>query len=439
MSRLEDDLQRVLHQRADGDYLTGADTMLDQVHIGAKRLHRRRVGAAVLSTLALVTAGAGIALGGGNLTNTTPPVVDQTITPVPSVTTTTGPALPSVPPGQIVSPGVQKPPVGGRTTSTPPPSTIGTPPPSTGTTQTTQPQSGPVVSGFTPTGIRPRGTGTFWVVGTADCDGTQCSPVLVTRDGGATYDLAGIPPGHHHTVGGSDDYLWVYGSSGFYASTDGGRTWKRPGPDPGWVTKTFSTSGAPVVIVNDGGKPKMMQSGGTAFHPVEQGLERPDDRSHWGRAVSSGRVGDEIAVTVSNTNHAPRPTGCTATADASQVSVVNDVIWLLCPAGSYFSVLRSTDAGLTWTTVVKNVRGTSGMGLAARSASTVVVGMSSGWGLRVITAGGSVREVRIPGVLDAGSVHFQTADVGYLVDGDSGYRTTDGGLTWSQLPFTGFR
>jgi hypothetical protein len=65
--------------------------------------------------------------------------------------------------------------------------------------------------------------------------------------------------------------------------------------------------------------------------------------------------------------------------------------------------------------------------------------MSSGWGLRVITAGGSVREVRIPGVLDAGSVHFQTADVGYLVDGDSGYRTTDGGLTWSQLPFTGFR
>jgi len=435
VSGLEDDLKRVLEQRADGDYVTGADTMLERVHSGAQRLHRRRVGAAVLCTLALVAAGAGVALGGGNLTNTTPPVVTQTTTAVPSNGPTTAP--PSVPASQ----GVQKPPVGGRTTGTTsaPPTGSTTPRPSTGTT-TTRPPSGPVVTGFQPSAIRARGAGTFWAVGRADCDGKPCSPVLVSRDGGQSFSVAGVPPGDHHTVGGDGDYLWVYGSSGFHHSYDGGRTWARPGPDPGWVTRTFNTSGPPVIVVNDGGKPKLLQGGGIPyFREIEKGLERPDDWSHWGRAVASGRVGDTIAVTVSNTNHVPRPTGCKATADASQVSVVGDVIWLLCPAGSYFSVLRSADAGLTWTTVAKNVRGTSGMGLAARSASTVVVGMNSGWGLRVITSGGSVREVRIPGVLDAGSVHFQTADVGYLVDRDSGYRSTDGGLTWSKLLFTGFR
>lgn len=437
MTGLDDDLRRILHDRADGDYLTGSDDMLGRVHTGAKRLHRRRVGSAVLGSLAIVVAGAGVALGGGNLMNSNPDVVaPTTMTPTATVATSGTTTAPPTQPSQPNSTDSASPPVGGgtRTTSTEP----------TSTADSSRPpaqRQGPVITGFEPRSVRPSGSGKLWVLGRGSCDGKECSPILVSSDGGRSFALDSVVPADVHTLGTDGaSYRWVYGTSGFLDSSDSGKTWtRRPKPSPGWVSQTFNDGGTPAFFLRDASRNQLWQGGGIPyFYRLNEPLDRIDDRARQAMTVVSGDKGGTIAVTVSNSNHQPRPTGCkTDPKTPSKVGTYGSTVWLWCPAGSTASVLLSTDRGLHWKTVATGLPAYPTTNVAA-SGSALVIGMHSGWGLRIVSTSGSVREVKVPGLLQADNLHFQTGSVGYL-SSDGIYRTTDGGSSWTKLSFRDFQ
>lgn len=79
-----------------------------------------------------------------------------------------------------------------------------------------------------------------WVLGATPCKTGQCTAVATTRDGGRNWSAAGAPPTPLAPPGGAGvteirfadaRHGWAFGPS-FYATSDGGRTWRKA-PLPG--------------------------------------------------------------------------------------------------------------------------------------------------------------------------------------------------------------
>jgi hypothetical protein len=430
MSDLENDLKRVLRQRADGDHVTGPEAMLGRVEKGAARLHRRRVAAVALSTLAIVTAGATVALSAGNLTNTNPQVVGPTTSPTPGTSQST--TVPTLRPPQTVSP-----PIGGIPSNTA--STGPTTLPSSPTTQPTATRTvvpGVVVTDFQVSDVAAYGANTIRVLGTAQCDGLQCYPVLVSTDGGKTFQYDGTVPGQVYSFGFDGINRWAQGpGKTVWQSWDAGKTWEKH-IAPGAVQDAFGR-GTPVLRI--GGK--LYQGGGLPyFYPIEERFERVDDYSVWGRAVVSGDDNGTIGVTVSNSDHVPRPTGCKTTSTLTEVSAgPGDVIWLMCPTADGPVLRLSTDAGRTWRVVPAKVpRLGSVTQIAAVSATSALFYTGPTSKATLVSAGGATREVVITGLAQVDELFFQTSQIGYAAGLSQLHRTTDGGKTWQRIRFDGF-
>ncbi|MFC0628370.1 WD40/YVTN/BNR-like repeat-containing protein [Kribbella deserti] len=446
MSDLEKDLKRVLHDKADGDYVTGSDVMLHRVAKGAVRLHRRRVGAAVLSTLAVVTAGTTLALNLGNITDANPPVVANTTTPT---TTPTGssdsPVKPSTAPTGGSSDG---PPVGGspppntttttNTTPTSPTSTPTTP----GVKPTVPPVGGVTVTDFGYHGASTNGSNTIRVVGSGKCNGVECYPILVSVDGGKSFQYEESAPGQAHDLGVKGDYWWVSGGSQttIWSTHDSGKTWTKK-TAPGVIRRIYGQGRTPVMKIGTGSDMRLYAAG-DFFERIEPALGSVHDYSLWGRGVAVGDVNGEIGVTVSNSDHKPRMTGCKTNAIESRVSSgPGDVIWLMCPtSASVAPTLKvSTDAGRTWKTVAANVpRPGSVNHIAAISATEAIYYAGPTSKATLVRADGSTQGIVLTGLASPAELYFQTSSVGYASGDGRLLRTTDSGRTWNRVTFPAF-
>ncbi|RKS76909.1 hypothetical protein BZB76_2276 [Actinomadura pelletieri DSM 43383] len=94
-----------------------------------------------------------------------------------------------------------------------------------------------------------------WVLGTVPCPAGRCTAVVTTRDGGATWSAVGAPPAPLAPPGeagitkirfADDRHGWAFGPS-FYATSDGGRTW-REAPTPGDGRRVLSLAADAGVI-----------------------------------------------------------------------------------------------------------------------------------------------------------------------------------------------
>jgi hypothetical protein len=130
--------------------------------------------------------------------------------------------------------------------------------------------------------------------------------------------------------------------------------------------------------------------------------------------------------------------GCSADIGLGTLSGGRGAVWLTCPVGTSDLVFRSTDDGHSWSKVP--VSGDAGRHVVGAIDATHAA-ISTATGLAVVGSDGTLKAAQLPsGVATSGwtyigftgSTHgFAVTDTGQLL------RSTDGGLTWNIVKFTG--
>jgi photosystem II stability/assembly factor-like uncharacterized protein len=346
-------------------------------------------------------------------------------------------------------------------------------------------------------GANPGGSGSFdapdgataFVMGTS-IDGSAVA-VMVTHDGGRTWTNATVDDaggGPSAVVAVDDQVVWFVGGvapsvgpdSYLVASTDGGRTWHER-----WPTATprpvsalsfvSPTTGFGTGIVGDGEAVVRTDDGGVTWRLVGQ-LPKPAlPASAEGGAQTLSSVDTETgwALTAGGL-YATRDGGATWTAVALPAGIAPPVAVafrdpldgcvLATDATDFFHALATSDGGRTWADVPGGQAavqgcawGDAGAGLVASADSNlgpkapgpgglVVVEGTDAWVpsqgaiLRTANSGASWQAITWsqatgPQLAGAIALTFGSPEDGWLLTGDGHLlRTTDGGLTWSELP-----
>lgn len=262
-----------------------------------------------------------------------------------------------------------------------------------------------IPGGFRPLSFTAVSERDFWVLGSVPCQRGMCAAIVRTADGGKSFQTVNAPslPTSGTTpelrfADRRDGFAFIRWSGLFYATHDGGASWRR------------LTLGRILGFAS---------GAGNVYVVTSRQLERsPVSVNSW-RAQSLPFAADGSALDL----------------EAHQAS-----LWLLGTRRSGFpfrdALARSQDAGQTFRTGAGPCTPGLGGELAPTSASDVwavcPTGMLAGaW--RSTNGGISFARLRTPQLVNSAQLAPASADVAILARGGNTrlLRTTDGGKTWS--------
>ncbi len=404
-------------------------------------------GGAVLAVLAAVTA-CGAA---GDTPAADSPAPPATPASAPAGTGSATPATTSAarPSGQ---PSTAAPVRVDPTTTAPPTTPPTTPPPPRGTGPRTAaaapPDTGggaPLPAGFVPAAFSATSTDRWFVVGTDPRDRVE---LVTTADGGNSWQSRPLPAAARGPVGGegqpgiafSDaDHGLVTVGGGFWATTDGGRTWANGGPGNAEVLQVAAGPGVGYALLHTASGGYFLGRAAAGSVDLQQALGANRFTTTVPHLATSGTTvvvvsGDRTLRSTDNGRTFASSRGpCTADL-GGHVAAAGSAVVAWCATGMQGGGFVSTDRGATFS------RTGAGGGNGAAAAPT---GSGSGFvyaaedGLRVTDRTGTGRAAR-GGIGTVGWVGFSTPRTGFAIasaDGspDQLWRSVDGGLTWSRV------
>jgi photosystem II stability/assembly factor-like uncharacterized protein len=339
------------------------------------------------------------------------------------------------------------------------------------------PTGGPVPAGFEPASFTAVGDSDYWLLGSVPCRTGRCSAILRTTDGGSSF--AGIPAPRLTAAGADaaaaatptlrfadrlDGFAFITGAGGvFYATHDGGATWRRLALG---AVLAFATGGGNAYAVTARCSPQrctayrfersqtsadVWRGAAVPFAPDSPVLDLAAHGSNvWllgTLAAQSSSGKDELALsTDGGGTFVTRPGPCVPGLGGALAPTSATVVWAVCPTGMSAGAWRSIDGGATFTRLTTPPLVNSAA-LAPASQDTAVLARN-GVGsqlLRTTDAGATWSSPSTPGAAtyvpwigftdaDVGAALVQTGyDASAKIAHQSLWRTTDGGATWSTV------
>jgi photosystem II stability/assembly factor-like uncharacterized protein len=318
----------------------------------------------------------------------------------------------------------------------------------------------PVPRGFQPLSFTAVSERDFWLLGNVPCHGGRCSAIVRTTDGGNSFAAVHAPalPTSGTTpelrfADRLDGFVFIRWRGLFYATHDGGATWRKL--TLGRVIGFATGAGYAYVVTSR----RLLYSRVSANAWHARPLPFPSDGSPLDLEAHRARLwllgtrpnngpsrNDELA----RSDDAGRTfvTGagpCVPGLGGELAPTSTRVVWAICPTGMLGAASRSTNGGVTFVRL-RTPQLVNSAQLAAASAGTAVLDRGVGGRLlRTTDAGRTWKAPKTParatdivwvGFTDArvGSALVQTGyDAATKAERTALWRTTDGGRTWSKV------
>jgi photosystem II stability/assembly factor-like uncharacterized protein len=316
-----------------------------------------------------------------------------------------------------------------------------------------------VPAGFEPISFTAVSERDFWLLGTVPCHGRRCTAIVRTTDGGRTFAALHAPalPTSGNTpelrfADRLDGFAFVRWRGLFYATHDGGATWRRlrlgrvlgfaTGAGNAYLVTSRRLERSRVSVDAWHAEPVPFPSDGS---PLD--LEaRQANLWLLGTRRATIPIHDELARSQDGgRTFETSPAPCTPGLGGELAPTSATVVWAVCPTGMLAGAWRSTNGGISFARL-RTPQLVNSAQIAPASATTAVLDRGVRGRLHRTTDGGRTwRPARTAGrATDVIWVGFTDARVGAAVV-QTGYdesakseltelwRTTDGGATWSRV------
>jgi photosystem II stability/assembly factor-like uncharacterized protein len=308
-----------------------------------------------------------------------------------------------------------------------------------------------VPSGFQPLSFTAVSERDFWLLGTVPCRRGGCTAAVRTTDGGKTFTTINAPalPSSGYTpelrfADRHDGFAFVRWRGLFFATHDGGATWRRlrlgrvlgfaTGARTVFVATARRLESSPVSANAWRARPLPFPSDGSPLDLEAHGA------SLWLLGTRQGDVShDELAQSKDSGRTFVTASGpCIAGLGGELASTFGDAVWAVCPTGMLAGAWRSTNGGISFVRL-RTPQLVNSAQIAPASPTTAVLARGGNAALLCTTDGGKTwRKARTPrrvasiffvGFTDArvGAALVQTGATSQL------WRTTDGGASWSNI------
>jgi photosystem II stability/assembly factor-like uncharacterized protein len=317
-----------------------------------------------------------------------------------------------------------------------------------------------VPAGFEPVSFTAVSERDFWLLGTVPCHGSRCTAIVRTKDGGRSFAAVHAPalPTSGNTpelrfADRLDGFAFIPWRGVFYATHDGGASWRRLalGRVLGFAT------GAGNVYVVTSRRLEYSRVFANAWH------SRPLPFTSDGSAIGLAAHGANLWLLGTRPSNGPSANDELArSSDAGRTFITGagpcvpglggelaptspHVVWAVCPTGMSAGAWRSTDGGISFARLRTPPLVNSAQ-LAPASASTAVLARGVGSRLLRTSDGGKTwnapkaprrtTDIMWVGFTDArvGAALVQTGyDAKAKTEITELWRTTDGGATWSKI------
>jgi photosystem II stability/assembly factor-like uncharacterized protein len=309
-----------------------------------------------------------------------------------------------------------------------------------------------VAAGFQPLSFTAVSERDFWLLGTVPCQGRRCTAIIRTTNGGRTFAAVNAPalPTSGNTpelrfADHLDGFAFVRWRGIFYATHDGGATWRRlrlgrvlgfaTGAGQVFVATSRRLEYSPVSANAWQSRPLPFPSDGSALDLEAHGANL------WLLGTRRGNTShDELARSSDSGRRFVVAAGpCTAGLGGELAPTFGDAVWTVCPTGMLAGAWRSTNGGISFTRL-RTPQLVNSAQIAPASAATAVLARGGNTRLlRTTDAGRTWSAPKMPGrfayVLFVG---FTDTRVGAALVQTTGttsalWRTTDGGATWARV------
>ena len=316
-----------------------------------------------------------------------------------------------------------------------------------------------VPSGFQPVSFTAVSERDFWLLGTVPCGHGRCSAIVRTTDGGRSFAAINAPalPTSGNTpelrfADHSDGFAFVPWRGLFYATHDGGATWRRlalgrilgfaTGAGNVYVVTSSRLERSPVSTDAWHAQPLPFNSDGSALDLAAH------QANLWllGTRKSKTPIADELARSQDGGRTFRTAAGpCVPGLGGALAPTSASVVWAVCPTGMLAGAWRSANGGISFAHLRTPPLVNSAQ-LASASATTALLARGGNTGLLRTTDGGKTwRAPKTPrGAKSIVFVGFTDARVGAALV-ETGYdtsaktqvtalwRTTDGGAIWTAV------
>jgi hypothetical protein len=311
-----------------------------------------------------------------------------------------------------------------------------------------------VPAGFEPSSFTAVSERYFWLLGTVPCRRGRCTAIVRTTDGGRSFAAIHAPalPRSGTTpqlrfADHLDGFVFVPWRGLFYATHDGGASWRRLalGRVIGFATgagnvyvvtsRSFEYSrvtanawhAQPLPFTSDGSPLALAAHGANLWLLGTRPSAGPSPTDELARSNDAGRA--------FVTSAGP----CVPGLGGELAPTSTRVVWAVCPTGMLGGAWRSTNGGVSFVRL-RTPQLVNAAQIAPASESTAVLERGVGARLLRTTDGGKTwRAAHTPGgAVDVGWVGFTDARVGAaLVQTRTAvtalWRTTNGGAAWSKV------
>jgi photosystem II stability/assembly factor-like uncharacterized protein len=300
--------------------------------------------------------------------------------------------------------------------------------------------AGTVPVGFQPDSFTAISEFTWWLLGTAPCNGHTCTAIVRTTDGGPQFTRIAAPPTTNvqNVRFGNQDDGYAFGQQ-LWSTLDGGRSWTHQ--QPGSIVNDLQIAGNYVyAIVYSHSRTRLMSSAvGTNNWTTLGGLGRGFLSGLWVQGstvfINSGThllVSDNGGASFRRVGGTHRVSDCTYDGGPQ-------ALWALCSTGmAPDDILLSTNSGNTFSTAAQVPDGP--IDSFAAATATVAVASSQGPLFHTGDAGTSWSPVNAP---SANWIYLGFTDAthgvaigGFGKGGRQNYRlyyTTDGGISYHRV------